>query len=1443
MKTTGNWKLSQAAGALALALSLFAFGSCSNMLTELRPISQVEAAKAELDESMIQLSIWDRSLAAGVSGDFFLPSEVRGVTIVWTVDDPATITLDGTVARVMQPGEEATRTVTATFTRYGVSVTKTFQVAVKPAPAEGVAGDAEAVAAVTALLTAAEAAGTTAALAPILGLASGDSPLAVTRPLALPTSGPGGTTIVWSSSNPAVISPDGTVLRPSSDTDDTEVILTATVYRNGVASDTPVSFPVTVSAGPADDPAGHRAAVAADASGLRPLIGQGQTLDHITGDLGLPAFGAAGSTISWTATPAGIMDGQGRLSRPSVTTTVMLTAEVMKGDEKRVVTVPLTVLAAPQTPGSRVASDLRFALPGTAPGDSLGRITRTLGLPTTGPAGSTISWAASPEGVIDPSTGAVTRPVSGSSDVTLTATIQSGSGQNMVTMTRTISVSVAAPPLSDEEAVAGDLAAVRPVLTGSDSFSSLTASLVLPTTGPSGTTIRWQSSHPGIVAVDGRLVRSSALPTQVTLTATLSRGFAQERSRSFTLVVAGLPMSDQEATNGDADSLAIRFPDSSDATNVLGPLELPAAGVYGTTVRWSSDKPGIIGADGTVNRPLGEPATVVLEAEVRKGNATTTRSFSLTVPARPGDDSGRVEADASALVIRYAPGNDAGNVTGALVLPGVGPSGSTIRWSSGAPGIVKSDGSVVRPLYADEMVTLVATLSAGGATRTESIGLLVRKQPTRAAEAVLEDAFTLGPVFGSGDTLFGVRATLGLPLAGPCGTSISWTSDNPALVSGTGLVRRPAQDTPVVLTATVVKNGQRVTKVFELTVKAAEAGPAETVAADAALLQLVFAGGDSPGNVTGNLVLPQTGANGSRIRWTSGTVAIIRNDGSVFRPADADREVTLVATIEGGDDPVVMETRTFVVLVRRAPLDDAAITQADAATVAPVYTSGDSPTSVSTNLQLPELGSAGSTIRWTANPSGIIGTGADYSLGTLVRPGTDTVVVLTAIIEKGGSLVSKTFTVKVLGVPEDAAASVIADTGSLAVGLSPGDTLSGVTGTVRLPDTGPSGTSITWAANPGGIILTAPGSLGLVSRPEQDTVVILTATISKGDPPQTETKEIRVLVKAREAVPADALAADLAALAIGFGGGDNPSFVASNLVLPALGQNGSAVNWQSSDAGTITIGGSVAGGVAGIVNRPAFGSADEFVDLTATLTYPGGLTDTKVFRLRVRQAAPTPAQAVAADADEHAVLASVVFGPGDDKNNVTTGFTLPGTGQNGSTYNWGILPVEGPICYHPGHSDIPVLSYDPAPGESIRVVILAPPEEDTPVTIDGTVSSGEVSQPTSVTVKVKKGNSQGNLGITISFTLPTDPVFGLPEGPIELDRRASTPETITLSAATGFADYVWLIDGVRRLQGPASSFVVNSAGLTVGPHYVQVEVLKDGRYYRSPAKSFQVIER
>ncbi|KPU43342.1 endoglucanase C precursor [Oxobacter pfennigii] len=138
-------------------------------------------------------------------------------------------------------------------------------------------------------------------------------------------------------------------------------------------------------------------------------------------------------------------------------------------------------------------------------------------------------------------------------------------------------------------------------------------------------------------------------------------------------------------------------------------------------------------------------------------------------------------------------------------------------------------------------------------------------------------------------------ANITLPTEGPNGSTITWTSSKPQVISTGGVVTRPpvgSADAIVTLVATATRGSVTQTRVFSVTV------PAERVISDEELLQADLLEISIPESTIKNISLPASGRNGSAITWTSDNEAVISSDGVVTRPAagSADGVVILTAT-------------------------------------------------------------------------------------------------------------------------------------------------------------------------------------------------------------------------------------------------------------------------------------------------------------------------------------------------------------------------------------------------------------------------------------------------------------------------------------------------------------------------------------------------------------------
>ncbi|RAP78398.1 immunoglobulin-like domain-containing protein [Paenibacillus montanisoli] len=338
-----------------------------------------------------------------------------------------------------------------------------------------------------------------------------------------------------------------------------------------------------------------------------------------------------------------------------------------------------------------------------------------------------------------------------------------------------------------------------------------------------------------------------------------------------------------------------------------------------------------------------------------------------------------------------------------------------------------------------------------------------------------------------------------LATQGTKGSTITWTSSNPSIISNNGLViNRPRNnDAAVDLTAVIRYRNAVVSKTFRVIVKSTipAMSDSDRVAKDTAALQIVFNGTDNAGSVTQALKeLPSKGVNGSSITWTSMLPNVISSDGKkVNRPAygSGNSTVVLTAFIKSGN---ISDVKIFILTVKEQ-LPDAQKVAADKAALEIDFGGSDTAARVTRALDgLPAVGANGSTIKWlSSNPNVLSSDGK-----TIRRPAAgsgDTYVAMTAIISSGPVSDVKVF---VLTVKPDFTSSekVAADKAELAIAFKDNDNAASVTRSIGLPTKGFYGSTIIWYSSNTSLILDNGILINRPARGQGDKTVTLTAFIS-----------------------------------------------------------------------------------------------------------------------------------------------------------------------------------------------------------------------------------------------------------------------------------------------------------------------------------------------------------
>ncbi|MEL3906764.1 MAG: hypothetical protein P1P65_07030, partial [Treponema sp.] len=313
------------------------------------------------------------------------------------------------------------------------------------------------------------------------------------------------------------------------------------------------------------------------------------------------------------------------------------------------------------------------------------------------------------------------------------------------------------------------------------------------------------------------------------------------------------------------------------------------------------------------------------------------------------------------------------------------------------------------------------------------------------------------------------------------GVTVTWASNNEAVISPSGTVTRKTDDVPVTLTATLKKGSGKTTKQFTLTVLQSDQGFVEKAAEK---LKIGYTSGDSENSVTKNLTLPKTvtGFDGVTVTWQSGNETVISTNGTVTRPNDKNIEVTLTATLEKGSGKT---TKQFTLTVKQliSATTDAEKVAAAKESLQIGFAAGDSVQHVTKNLTLPdsapyypEIG-----VTWVSNMQDVIANN-----GTVTRQDDDVQVMLTATLKKGSETASVPFTVTVLGTAQELLNTALQQ-------FAPAWHNTEVTGSIELAQTLPnlSGSQLTWTASNDAVAVNH--ATGTVIPDLVDTEVTLTA--------------------------------------------------------------------------------------------------------------------------------------------------------------------------------------------------------------------------------------------------------------------------------------------------------------------------------------------------------------
>lgn len=686
---------------------------------------------------------------------------------------------------------------------------------------------------------------------------------------------------------------------------------------------------------------------------------------------------------------------------------------------------------------------------------------------------------------------------------------------------------------------------------------------------------------------------------------------------------------------------------------------------------------------------LTKSGTGVVDADLVSGSAITAQgSYKLTVTDKAGNRTtkeftysqnySKLMEDLEDLEIIYADGDSEESVTRNVILSKNGTNGSNITWESSKSDIINNSGAVSRQSDSSQTVVLTATVKNGGFEYTKSFTLNVKKLPDNGSPAgkAQEDVEGAYIIYSGSDNINNVTQAIGLSAKGLYwGHDITWDSSDNCIqitdvVTGSGIQGSPVTgsgiqtsgiykaevdrpqfkdgDKTVVLTAKVQYENGIQERPFTLTVKRLKGTDAEKAQEDVSLVNIGYALGDGKNNVTQDITYIDNTINGSSVTWHSSNKNYVTDLGHVIRPAigQGDRTVKITAIITNGETNI---EKTFEITILENNKNSQVSTDLnnDFNSLEIGYAAGDSETSVTSNIFLTTKGSSGSNVVWSSQNTEIIS-----NTGYVHRIDADVLVTLTATISKDGQSVSKTFILNVKALGGTLLEQLQSDTDSVRIIYADGDSSDSVTKNITLPVTGANGSNITWSSSIPSII----ESTGKVTRPTEDTTVIVTARLSKGT--FFTERTFTLLVKKATDVNIEK---DKSLLNIIYAGDDSQEKVTRTLYLTKVGETGSVISWTSSRPDLIL--------PSGRINRPGPNENDRYVVLTATITdTKTNESITKTFTVLVKKL--SNAEAVQAAARNLTVDKAFDFAEGDKWESITSSFLMLTNGDYETSIEW-----------------------------------------------------------------------------------------------------------------------------------------------------------------------------
>jgi len=294
------------------------FGYCANIIVVTPPNSDEEDVAKDKEALVFETIKSDNTLESNILTDLnLLTVGNNGSNITWSSSNTTAISNTGLVTRADFETGDMDVTLTATLTKGDYHETKTFALTVKKldevpdTDLEDIAKDKE-------------------ALLFEVFKASNTSESNIMTDLNLVLVGNSGSTITWSSSHLNTISNSGLVTRPSFETGDVMVTLTA-VLSKGTHNDAKTFFLTVKKLDEVIDTDQEDVANAKALLTFETIKNQNSSMADIQSDLTLVGTGSLNTRITWSSSHPDVISNEGLVTQTDSDVTVTLTATITKG--------------------------------------------------------------------------------------------------------------------------------------------------------------------------------------------------------------------------------------------------------------------------------------------------------------------------------------------------------------------------------------------------------------------------------------------------------------------------------------------------------------------------------------------------------------------------------------------------------------------------------------------------------------------------------------------------------------------------------------------------------------------------------------------------------------------------------------------------------------------------------------------------------------------------------------------------------------------------------------------------------------------------------------------------------------------------------------------------------------------------------------------------------